>query len=413
MPYITREDGVRFIIPSYRDVLTAKKQSTLRKEIMTLSASYGEYVALQRKSTDQYEVAFSPDMGYLLGETVWHYFKRPPDLIYCEEIPNTAEAILVIVRAGIVYLDGNFPIDTITDELISFRTQQIDFEIYIYGDVPISETPDFEKFALDAASIKSFTVLETPIFPILPTLSSFQLQLVDGVLNSKGIAVFPTKKILLAVAAIAAVGVTWFLLSTGKNEIEFPQIISTVTNPYQSYINNLSTPNPAIQVLWIKNKILLLQTIPGWYPELVVYNNGKLQASVRSDGARTNLLFGWASHNNSEVEVAETGFVVTTYIVFPNRAPPRDIYRLDRVVAALIDYLSYIIPGNNLVVGAPIVHGSYVERQLIITFSNITASTLDLIAQKLENLPLVLLKMSVNISDGNLSGSITFKALGS
>ena len=75
---------------------------------------------LLRKNADQYEVAFSPDPGYLFGESVWHYFKRPLDLVYCEAIPNTSEAILVIVKAGIVYLDGSFPLDSIFDEISYF-----------------------------------------------------------------------------------------------------------------------------------------------------------------------------------------------------------------------------------------------------------------------------------------------------
>ena len=74
-----------------------------------LSQSYGEYITLQRKGVFKYEVAFSPDTGYLLGESIWHNFKRPMDMIYCEAIPNTTEAILVIVKEGSVYLDGSFP----------------------------------------------------------------------------------------------------------------------------------------------------------------------------------------------------------------------------------------------------------------------------------------------------------------
>src|SRR5688572_11892417 len=105
MPYITREDGEHFVIPSYRDVLVVKQKNQLKKEILLLSQSYGEYITLQKKGGNQYEVAFSPDTGYLLGESIWYHFKRPVDLIYCEAIPNTTEAILVIVKSSSVYLD--------------------------------------------------------------------------------------------------------------------------------------------------------------------------------------------------------------------------------------------------------------------------------------------------------------------
>jgi len=66
MPYIAREDGERFVIPSYRDVLSAKRANLLKKEILLLSENYGSFIALQRKNTQQYEVAFSPDTGLFL-----------------------------------------------------------------------------------------------------------------------------------------------------------------------------------------------------------------------------------------------------------------------------------------------------------------------------------------------------------
>src|SRR4029079_16909719 len=187
MPYITREDGERFVIPSYRDVITATNSGQLKREIKLLSQSYGEYITLQKKSTNQYEVAFSIDTGYLLGESIWHQFNKPQDLIYCEAIPNTMEAILVIVKSGSVYLDGSFPLDSIPEELIIFLTQQNNFEIYIYGDVPISHEPDAGKFSFEASSVKSFEVLKKPIFPTLPLLKMYQLQLVDQVLKAHGI----------------------------------------------------------------------------------------------------------------------------------------------------------------------------------------------------------------------------------
>src|SRR5580704_8291785 len=177
MPYITREDGQHFVIPSYRDVLTVKQKGQLKKDILQLSKSYGEYITLQKKGTQQYEVAFSSDTGYLLGESIWQYFKKPADLIYCEAIPNSTEAILVIVKSGSVYLDGSFPMDSIPEELIIFLTQQNNFEIYTFGDVPISQEPEAGKFSFETISVKSFTQLDKPVFPTLPLLKIYQLQL--------------------------------------------------------------------------------------------------------------------------------------------------------------------------------------------------------------------------------------------
>src|SRR5688572_7090824 len=223
MAYLTREDGERFIITSYRDVLSAKKLSLLRREIMLLSANYGEYITLQRKNINQYEVAFSPDPGYLLGESIWAFFKRPPDLIYCEAIPNTFEAILVIVKSGSVYLDGVFPLDVIQDELVIFKTQQNNFEIYVYGDVPISASIEENKFTFATSSVKSFTILDTPVFSTLPTTKAFQLLPVNQVLKAKGIGVLPLKKILTFIAIIIGLWLAWMFFPESKKEL--PQVI--------------------------------------------------------------------------------------------------------------------------------------------------------------------------------------------
>ena len=117
---------------------------------MNCPAKYGEYITFQRRGLAQFEIAFSRDAGYLFGECVWHYFKRPNDMIYCEAIPDTTEAYFVIVKEGGVYLDGTFPLENIAEEILVFAAQRHEFEIYIYGEVPISERPQEGKFAFDA-----------------------------------------------------------------------------------------------------------------------------------------------------------------------------------------------------------------------------------------------------------------------
>lgn len=411
MSYITREDGERFVIPSYRDVLSAKKPALLRKEILLLSSNYGEYITLQRKNINQYEVAFSLDSGYLLGETVWHYFKRPQDLIYCEAIPNTSEVILVIVKSGSVYLDGTFPSDAILDELVIFLSQQNNFEVYIHGDVPISETPEQGKFSLNERSIKSFTILEDPVFPVLPTVKAFQLQLVDAVLKSKGIGVFPAGKWIAALAVLLFAWMVYWFFS--RTEQELPQIIVEATNPYQQYIISLASPDPAAQIHWIANNVHVLLTIPGWKPESVDFENNKLRALVRSQGVMTTMLYDWAKKNNATIEISTIGFYVVMDGVFANRRPPTNVMVLNKQVATLLDNLSYLFKDNVLTVGELTTKGRYGERELTIKFTDITPLTLDSIGQKLKDLSLVLIKVSIKMNNGNLTGSITLKVLGS
>lgn len=411
MPYITREDGERFIIPSYRDVLTVKKPALLRREIMLLSTNYGEYITLQQKNVTQYEVAFSPEPGYLLGETVWHYFKRPADLIYCEAIPNTYEAILVIVKGGSVYLDGSFPLDAIADELVIFRTQQNNFEIYIHGDVPISQTPEDDKFSFAASSVKSFTELEKPVFPTLPTLKAFQLQLVDTVLKAKGIGVFPLRNVLLFGVILTLLWLAWSYFSSGKKEI--PAVIISNVNPYQGYLRSLYSPDPTTQIHWLVTAILSLQTIPGWAANDMEYKDNVLTAKVTSLGARTSLLYAWAKQNNAAVTIAADGFHLAMTATFANRPLSDAISPTDKVIASIIDNVSYVLPGNNLSLGPATSRGRYMEQEIAINFNNIAPGTLDLIGQQLKNLPLVLTKVVITVTNGYVAGTINLKALGS
>lgn len=410
MPYITREDGERFVIPSYRDVISAKKKSLLKREILLLSTNYGEYITLHRKNVEQYEVAFSPDTGYLLGETVWHYFKRPLDLIYCEVIPNSTEAILVIVKSGSVYLDGTYPIDSITDELVIFRTQQNNFDIYIYGDIPISKTPAEGKFTFDPSSVRSFQVLDEPVFPKLPKVKSFQLQSVDTVLKAQGIGVLPIRTILTVLTVAFLLWAAYEYLSSHKKQL--PTAFVSYVNPYQVYLESLSSPDPVIVLHRIYDEIKQLYTIPGWTPNTLEFVKGKYKALVTSDGTKSDLLFAWAKENNSTILIQPDGFYVTGEIFVPNRAPPETIYKLNEAIATLVDRLSDVMPGNHLSLGAAIDRKSYVEMPITINFTNMSPELFDLIGLQLKNLPLVLVKVSITSANGDLTGSIVLQALG-
>lgn len=411
MAYVSREDGERFVIPSYRDILTVKKQSLLKQEILLLSESYGAYITLHKKAIDQYEIAFSPETGYLLGETVWHYFKRPADLIYCEALPNTGEAILVIVKSGSVYLDGRFPLDSIPEELVVFLTQTNNFDIYVYGDVPISQTPEAGKLSFDASHVNSFNVLTESAFAKLPRLKAFQLQLVDTVLKAYGIGAFPIKNIILISAALGLLWMGWIYLTSHKKEL--PKLIIGVVNPYQVYINALTSPAPDTEIKKINEQILLLFSIPGWNPTNLTYEKGKLAVELKSLGINTALLLTWAKYNNFNVVVTPTGFSITTTVVPVNRLPPKTISQLDQVIANLVDRVAFVLPGNSLKALPPVSKGQYSESQITISFTDITPVVFTMLGDQLTNLPLTLTNVSISFSNGFLTGTIKLVALGS
>jgi len=428
MAYILREDGERFVIPSYRDTIVAKGSSLLKKEILLLTENYGEYITLQKKSPTQYEIAFSPEPGTLLGETVWHHFQRPNNLIYCEALPNKTEAILVIVKSGSVYLDGQFPIDSIADELIIFKTEQNKFDIYIYGDIPISDTEEEGKLFFDASTINKFTVLNTPVFPTLPTIKAFQLQLVDTVLATHGIGVLPIKPIIIGISLLALLWFGWKYLTSPKLEQLSPTsntgfIPSVTTSPYQDYITALTSPDPTQEINSILKIIATYYSMPGWVPLSVTYEQkadinkyGQVQlvTTVKSKGARTDVLFSWAKSKRIDVNLTGEGFFLTQTLYFEKRSPPKYIYKSIDVLANLIDRLSYVLPDAALNISAPTSkpQAAYTERDVTVSFNDITLTTLGLINKQFDQLPVVLTKMSLGLSGGNLSGTISFKLLG-
>jgi len=410
MPYITRDDGERFVIPSYRDTLRAAKPGLLKREIMLLATNYGDYATLQKKGKNEFEVAFSTESGYLLGETVWAHFNRPRDLVYCEAIPNTTDAILVIVKGSSVYLDGSFPIDSIAEELVIFKTQQNEFDVYIYGNVPISQTPEENKFSFDTNSVHSFSILETPIFQTLPIIKAFELQLVDAILKRQGIGVFPTKYLAIGILALILGWFGWSMLST--QQVTLPTSIISVVNPYQLYISALTSPSADQQVQAVVDQIVLLNTIPGWSTKDINYTGNTIVATVESNGALLKTLSKWANDNNADMQIEPQAVFVTLKLNLENRSPPQFIYSTNKVIERLIDRLYFVIPGNTISMKSTENKGQYTQISLSLSFSDISLASLTAIGQRLKNLPLVLSAAKITVNNNTLSGSLDLIVLG-
>lgn len=410
MSYITREDGEHFVIPSYRDVLSAKQKTQLKKDILLLSQSYGDYITLQKKNATQYEVAFSPDTGYLLGESIWHQFKRPADMIYCEVIPNTTEAILVIVKSGSVYLDGRFPIESIPEELIIFLTQQNSFEIYIYGDVPISEHPEEGKFSFEPSSVQSFNILPEPVFPTLPLLKMYQLQLVDQVLKAQGIGVLPITQIATVIGVLGLAWLGWWYFTKPSEEVKVstaPQV-----NPYQRYLDQLTSPAPDAEMSVVLDSFQKFSTMPGWNATTIDYLHGNLQVKVQSAGGTVEALNSWCILNNMSLSIKQDGMYVVASLFTPKRRPPTVIYPLKEVIGTLVDRLSKVYPGNQMRLGEINSRNNYSDTIITLTLSSVTPDVIGLISKQFADLPLILQGFTLNAQNGILNGTITIQALG-
>lgn len=409
MPYITRADGVHFVIPSYRDVLIARSNSALQKEVVDLSQNYGAFITLQRKNAQQYDVAFSQDAGYSLGETVWQYFKRPADMVYCEAVPNSTEAILVIVKDSSVYLDGSFPIESIPEELIIFLTQQNNFEIYISGDVPISEKPVEGKFSFDGASVKSFSVLPEPIFSKLPLLPAYHFQLVDTVLKENGIGVFPIKALLNILMVIGGVIGLYYLATMKPRE---PDKVVMEPNPYQVYVDALASPAPDEVVAKLVDRILILYSIPGWSVTAISYKGGGIQAKMRSDGSSVSALQKWCRENGADMGIITTGIIVNFNSNIKDRIKPKQIYPKKDVLINFIDNIATVYPGNNLRLSESKITGPFTAFKITLDIKNSTPVILNMIGSQLRGLPFAVSEINLTQRDLFLFGTITLDGFG-
>ncbi|OGT38242.1 MAG: hypothetical protein A3F12_07270 [Gammaproteobacteria bacterium RIFCSPHIGHO2_12_FULL_38_14] len=412
MAYITREDGEHFVIPSYREVITAKSKSALKSHILTLSQNYGDHITLRRKGTTQYEVAFSPDSGYLLGESIWHHFKRPGDMIYCEAIPNTTEALLVIVKNGSVYLDGSFPVESIPEELVIFLTQQNAFEIFVYGDVPISKTPEENKFSFEVDTVKSFTVLEQAVFQKLPLLKIYQLQLVDQVLKAHGIGVMPVKQITVAIVIIALIWLAWSYFSKTKEVVRQIVIPTFQADPYAEFYADLTTPAPDQEIGLILSKLNVFSTMPGWIVNSVEYSHSVITVNVTSFGSSIKALSYWATQHGATINIQPAGIFVEMRFSLPNRPHPAKIYNLQEVLTRFVDNIGLVYPGNNLKLDTIVKKQSYLTMKITITLTDTSPVILALIAEQIKDLPLTITKISFAVSNDGLSGTIILEALG-
>ncbi len=415
MAYITRDDGVQFVIPSYRDVITMKSASGLKKEILTLSTSYGEYITLQQKSAVQYEVAFSPDTGYLLGESIWHHFSRPVDMVYCEAVPNTAEAILVIVVSGSVYLDGRFHIDSIPDELVVFLTQKNSFDVYVYGDVPISQSPEIGKFSFEAETVKSFTVLNEPVFQNLTLDRAYQLQLVEKVLKEHKIGVFPVGK---AIIGIVILGSLWFMWKTITAESEAPTAVVAAPveqNAYIAFNQVMTSPAPDAQLNMITENIKTLFSMPGgWLIDKVLFEQKQFVAFVRTKGTNIAVLSQWAAEHNAAVTIiGGKGIVVGMPLEVANRPTPNKIYKVEEVVENVMDQVATVYPLSLIQFIGIEQKGIYKVGHMQITIDQATPVMLAAIADRLKGRSLLLTKVELNYGNKQFfSGTISIDAVG-
>lgn len=411
MALLERQDGVPFAVYTYREVVMSKKASLLKQEFAMLSEEHGEYARIFVLPSGDYEAVFSKDSGYLLGETVWDYFSRPYDFIYCEALDDEY-AILVVVRAGSVYLDARLPLAHLQDEFIALESGSNTYDIYISGNVPIAQQAEEHKFTFQEQFVKSFTVLEQPLFPILPVdealkLIAFPAALAELQLGREKMPVY----IVALIVGLATVASVYFLWP----EKELPAPVKIIKppprDPYQAYKQTLKVPSAQDELTVLASTINNLFTVPGWRPTKIEFTQHVVTASLTSMGGDTNILLHWAQEHQADLQLHSNTATVVVDLLLNNRPPVQTIYNQQLLVSTVYDRLK-LISTAPIAVGEQTATGNIAKTPLTITLNHVTTDMLVLYARSLGDLPVVVISGNLTVTDGLLSGKIDIEAIG-
>ncbi len=423
MPVLIREDGEQFAVYTYREILSGKSISVLRRESLIISRENGRYARFFSVGNNQVEGVFSGDQGYLIGELIWRHFGTPTDLIYCEELPDGENALLIVVRGGSIYLDAQLPTVNLVDEFVSLSTGENQYQVYTYGNLPIAEFASDEKFAFDESQVESFIELDTPVFPTIEVDEAFKLLPVDVALASyKPTSSALTKVILIAIAVAIVLYFGWKILAPppppASVKVQVPvstqvkQQIKQNQQKYATYQSALLTPAPSDILITASNDVELLLTIPGWTPITMTYAPEGLSFGLKTNGGDLGTLLAWVKSNNVELQGATGKAIVFFPLTIANRPKPSIIYNLRDTVASLYDILKRVIPNVGPTLGITTPQLGFKQSLLTVSFAGLAPSTLVLFAKELQPYPVILQSFTLAIDNGILAGTMQFQILG-
>lgn len=407
MPVLRRSDGIPFALRSYRESLTVKNSSLLRRELFLLSQSHGHFARFLKQRNGKLEAIFSKDEGYLLGETIWQHFGFPENLIYCEQLTDDKDILTVIVLAGNIYLDAKLSYEELTEEFTTLFSSKVRYQIYVSGKVPLTDGNAKNKFNLAAEIVDSFQHQEASIFENLVALPQFQLLRFESAVEELKLGASVKKALITASILLVALLGIWYWLGSAPVTTE-----KAALDPYEKYSYEFANPDPTQQLSDLANKIILIQSLPGWLPIGIDYIAAGARVKVRTLGSPTQLLLAWAKKNGGSVDFTTEGAILMLPSTLRNRSSVPPIVSLTKTLSLVIDKMMQIIPGKSVAIGASLSQTSYKTNAIIITINKGSPVVLTLIGRALIGLPVTLTSSTFTLSNGLLTGTLQLTVLG-
>ena len=411
MASIAREDGAQFVIQAYREQITCQKKTILSQKLRLLTEQYGHFVRVFRKSNDNFELALSRDPGYLLGETIRAYFDYPDNLIFCEQLQDRQQAIVVVVRGGAILLDTKIDISQLTSELLPFIADEYKYSYIIYGNIPVTtEDGDDSKMQLPADSYLEFRELDRSIFSTLVASPSFQLQDIYNALKDIKFKNSPIMLVLLGLGAVIVIGLAVLIFKPAETVVKKAKVPKV--SIYQRYNMALTTPAPGAVLSEMSQVVEDLYFAPGWELKSVNYSNGSYSAKYATQNGSVQRLDEWAQENKFSFALQGGGAVITTRSHLSGRMRPKSVYQAEQIVELLIDETDQLLGAKSVSLGQEIGHGKLRERKLTMHFSRASPQLLTLIGQELYQLPIKVDGVKVNLTSGLVTGSVSLSVWG-
>jgi len=410
MPILKRDDGIQFATHAYRETITVKRPSLLRNEVQLLAQNHGENMRLFPLTNNQIEGVFSRDPGYLLGETIWHHFNAPADLIYCEALPEGNQALIVVVRNGRVYIDTKIAYDKIPEEFAPLVTRNNIFEIYVYGDVPVSDTPKEGHFAFDKQFVKSFKRLDESAYQLASVDQDFQLQPLKLALHGDRLLKRSRLPLLATATLVLAIAGWWYIQ---QPEEKRPAVKAPAERlPFHVYRTALQSPSPEKQLAEFSAITSLVYEIPGWTPSNVTFSGSLYKVHLRSTGGTNQALREWTEREQLGMTLTTKGAELSLNSKIANRSAPTDVADQQKSLSLIVDKMNELLPGNTVSIRQTTRKIDTKETGIGVNFNNISPEIFALIGRELAEQPVTLTSIQANINQGLMSGTIQLKVLG-
>lgn len=404
MGIIERQDGARFVMQAYREILPGMTSSTSAIEIRRLSHQHGSMLCLMRHhGAKELEIAISSDSGYLLGECVWDHFGKPKNLIYCEATGESANCILVVVRNGSVYLDKALLTSEVEQELQPILHDKVSYTVYTYGDVPLRSVETFggATFMLPKVMQAEFNHLKEPLLNHLLPVETYRLLELPKILNSsllkKRMHLWAGLLLLVFLSVIGWVG----FRSVGKHE--------HMTYKPKGDVNisqSIKMPDIVDVIGGLASRVTSLYDLAGWQVISISYQSSRLHIQLRHMQGDFSELTRWVKQHGYVLDMNSDGVGLSASLTFDNKKS-EITGKLNDNLSKMMQALSTVLPLENVHVGSRYqqVNGIFIQR-ITINLQDLSPDLFSLIGHSLKHLPLSLSSAELSIKSGLIDGNL-------